>query len=200
MTTMVRLGPGDHGRPMTYEEYLAGDYQEGYDYELIDGKLYVTPLPNLPQNRLAHWLYRKLDRYSDRHSDIINYVMPAARIFIPGRPDLTTPESDLAAYRNFPVDLPIAEVRWQDVSPLLVGEVLSADDPEKDTVRNVQLYWQVPSIKEYWIIDGLESADRPLMQVYRRGRKKWQVEEVAAGETYTTKLLPGFKLVLDPRR
>ena len=29
---------------------------------------------------------------------------------------------------------------------------------------------------------------------------KWKVIEMACGETYTTKLLPGFELILDPRQ
>jgi Uma2 family endonuclease len=200
MSTLVKLGPSDHGRPMTYEEYLAGDYQGGYHYELIDGKLYVTPLPNLPENRVELWLFRKWDRYSEKHPAIINYITNKSRVFVHSRPDVTTPEPDLAAYHDFPVNLALEEVRWQEVSPLLVAEVLTSDDPAKDMVRNVELFWEVPSIKEYWIIDIRENPNRPTMYVYRRGRKKWQIIEVASGETYTTKLLPGFKLVLDPRR
>src|SRR5687768_14222795 len=46
MSTMLRIGPHDHGREMTYEEFLAGDYEEGYKYELIRGELYVSPQPN----------------------------------------------------------------------------------------------------------------------------------------------------------
>jgi Uma2 family endonuclease len=185
---------------MTYEEYLAGDYQEGYHYELIDGRLYVTPLPNLPESRVEVWLLYKLFRYRDEYPRVINYVHPKARVFVHARPDATTPEPDLAVYHNFPLELPLDAVRWEEVSPLLVVEVLSTGDPEKDTVRNVDLYWQVPSIKEYWIIDARRDPNRPTMRVYRRGRKKWQITDVAAGETYTTKLLPGFQLVLDPRR
>jgi Uma2 family endonuclease len=200
MSMLVKLGPSDHGRPMTYDEYLAGDYQEGYHYELIDGKLYVTPLPNLPENRVERWLYRMLDRYADRYPAIINSVTNKSRVFVHSRPDVTTPEPDLAAYHNFPLELPINEVRWEEISPLLVAEVLTSDDPYKDLVRNVELFWQVPSIKDYWILDIRENPNRPTLRVYRRGRKQWQIIDLAAGETYTTKLLPGFKLVLDPRR
>jgi Uma2 family endonuclease len=200
MSTLVKLGPSDHGRQMTYDEYLAGDYQGGYHYELIDGKLYVTPLPNVPENRTEIWLLYKLFRYVDDHPRIINYVTNKSRVFVHSRPDATTPEPDLAAYHDFPLELPPEEVRWEELSPLLAAEVLSSDDPEKDMVRNVELFWQVPSIKEYWVLDIRQNASRPTMRIYRRGRKKWQIIEVAAGETYTTKLLPGFELVLDLRR
>jgi Uma2 family endonuclease len=199
MATVVKIGPADHGRPMTLEEYLAGDYEEGYRYELIDGKLYVSPLANLPEGRVQKWLYGKLDHYAQVHPEVINYVLGPARVFVPGRPGITTPEPDVAAYCGFPLDLPNASVRWQDVSPLLVGEVLSAEDPDKDLVRNVELYWLVTTIKEYWVLDAREDADHPRLRVHRRGRKKWQITEYGPNDIYTTRLLPGFELILDSR-
>jgi hypothetical protein len=48
MKTVLVLGPADHGRPMTREEFDAARDQEGYHSELIEGKAYVSPLPNLP--------------------------------------------------------------------------------------------------------------------------------------------------------
>jgi Uma2 family endonuclease len=201
MATVLKIGPGDHGRPMTLEEFTAGDYEEGYQYELIDGKLYVSPRPNLPQGFIETWIFRALDRYSDAHPDVLNYVHPNARVFVPGRPGVTNPEPDVAAYHDFPLDLPFREIRWQDASPVLVVEVLSLDDPDKDLVRNVALYLEVPSIREYWILDTRQNPARPTMQVYRRRGRRWQrAIEVAPGERYTTRLLPGFELILTPRR
>ncbi len=83
---------------------------------------------------------------------------------------------------------------------MLVVEVLYDDDPDKDLVRNVELYLQVPSIREYWIIDGRNDPDRPVMFVYRRRGRRWQnVIRVAAGDVYETRLLPDFRLLLEPR-
>ena len=63
------------------------------------------------------------------------------------------------------------------------------------------LFLQVPSIKEYWILDPRDDPDRPTMLVYRRRGLRWQnVIEVAFGESYRTRLLPGFELLLDPHR
>jgi Uma2 family endonuclease len=201
MATVTKIGLIDHGRPMTLEEFESGNYEEGYQYELIDGKLYVSPLPNAPQGLVERWIHRKLDRYSDQHPEIINSVFPKARVFVHSRPAATCPEPDVTAYRDFPLDLDYREIRWQDVSPILVVEVMSEDDPDKDLVRNVELYLQVPSIREYWILDSREDPNRPTMKVYRRRGQGWQrVIDVAPGEIYTTRLLPGFELILDPRR
>ncbi len=200
IAAVLKLGPADHGRPMTLEEFETASALDGYQYELIDGKLYVSPEPNLPQGRVENWLFFKLGLYAQEHTEVINFVHFKARVFVPGRKGVTTPEPDLAAYRKFPLDRPFSKVRWQDVSPVLVAEVLSVDDPDKDLVRNVELYLQVPSIKEYWILDTTrDEPERPYLTVRRRFRGRWRVLEFDPGTTYTTALLPGFKLLLDPR-
>jgi Uma2 family endonuclease len=201
MATLTKLSPAHHGRPVTLDDFMASDYQEGYQYELIDGKLYVTPLPNLPESRVEQWILTKLWNYAQTKPSVVNFVNNKARVFVPDRPGVTNPEPDVAAYRDFPVEASFDTLRWEDVSPVLVVEVLSREDPDKDLVRNVELYFQVPSIREYWLFDTrAEGADRPMLKVHRRRGGRWQVIDVAFGETYTTRLLPGFELVVDPRR
>jgi Uma2 family endonuclease len=200
MATVTKIGPADHGRPMTRDEFENGSYEEGYQYEIIDGKLYVSPLPDLPENRIQEWLNDQLKWYARQHPEVINYVSSGARVFVPGRPGLTIPEPDQAAYHDFPRHLPVDEVDWEEIGPVLVAEVLLGGEPEKDLVRNVELYLQVPTIREYWVVDARNDPNRPTMHVYRRRGQKWQrVINIAPGETYTTRLLPGFELTLDPR-
>jgi Uma2 family endonuclease len=201
MKTVEKIGPADHDRPMTLEEFHAASTTEGYQYELIDGSLYVSPLPNLPQGLIEAWILTVLSRYSWARPDVINFVYGKARVYVPGRPGVTNPEPDVTAYRDFPLDVPFGDLSWQDVSPILVVEVLSLDDPKKDLERNVELYLQVPSIKEYWVLDSRpEGADRPHLRVYRRWRRQWRQLQYAPGATYTTRLLPDFALVVDPHR
>jgi len=54
----------DHGRAITPEEARTTHWQRGYRYEIIDGKICATPIPNLPHDRILRWLYRLLDRYT----------------------------------------------------------------------------------------------------------------------------------------
>jgi Uma2 family endonuclease len=201
MTALLHLTPRDQGRAVSLKEFLSASGEEGYRYELIDGKVEVSPLPGLPHECLRDWLAEKLRRYAGQHPEVINQVKAPARVFVPGRPATTAPEPDIAAYRDFPLHVPLAQRNWQDVSPLVVGEILSQDTADKDLIRNLDLYRQVPWIREYWIVDPRASADRPTLTVHRRRGQGWQRPiEVAAGETYTTRLLPGFVLVMDPRR
>ncbi len=198
-TALKKLGPADHGRPMTWEEFMAGDYVEGYHYELIDGKLYVSPEANMPEYRVEDWIHFKLKLYAHYHREVINFVANKARVFVPSRRRVTAPEPDVAAYRDFPLDRPLDSVRWQDVSPLLVVEVLSPESPDKDLVRNVELYLQVPSIREYWLFDTRDNPERLRLQVRRRHGGRWRLSEFGPGDSYTTRLLPDFTLIVDPR-
>ncbi|HEY7429053.1 MAG TPA: Uma2 family endonuclease [Gemmataceae bacterium] len=200
MTTQLYLTPKDQGRALSLEEFEHAGGLEGYHYELIDGKLEVSPLPNMPHEELRDWLQDQLKDYVRRHPEIINHVKAPARVFVPGRRATTAPEPDIAAYHDFPLHLPLRQRRWRDFSPILVTEILSADTLDKDLVRNLDLYRQVPSIREYWIIDPRVDADRPALTVHRRRGQHWQKPiDIASGGTYTTRLLPDFLLVLDVR-
>jgi Uma2 family endonuclease len=155
----------------------------------------------MPEDFLVSWLRRKLEFYGDGNPEIIGYVSPRSRVFVPGMRRTTVPEPDLAVYDRLPDNTPLSELNWRNVSPILVVEVMRAADPYKDLVRNVELYLQVSTIREYWILDARELADEPTLLVYRRRGKQWQKpREIGYRESYTTPLLPGFKLVVDPRR
>lgn len=197
MTTAVKLGPADHGRAVTLDEFHAGDYDEGYRYEIIEGRLYVSPMPRFEQDWLEQYVLDMLKEFTRRCPQAINKVTNKARVYVPGDPDATIPEPDVAAYRNFPRRRR-SHVNWRDVSPILVVEILSPEDPDKDLVRNVDLYWRVPGIEEYWVFDNREDSDRPALRVYRRGDDGWQVLDFGPDEIYTTPLLPGFELPVTP--
>jgi len=195
-----QFGLADHGKPVRVSEFETADFEEGYKYELIEGRLYVSPQAQEPENRLELWLFDKLRDFAADHPEVINHVSNKARVVVPGSRRRTTPEPDLAAYAEYPLDEPLGRIKWEDVSPILVAEVLYAADPHKDLVRNVRLYLRVPSIREYWILDARDFPNQPRLIVHRRRSNKWVKREYLYGETYKPKLLPGFSLRVDPRR
>lgn len=196
----LRFGPADHGRPVTAEEVAEAEYAGGFGYEVIDGRLYVSPLPNPGENYLEMWLRDKLWDHVRTAFAPAGRVTNKARVFVPDRPRLTVPEPDIAAYLHFPIDTPIRDLRWQDISPQIVAEVLVEGDPRKDLERNIELYLQVPDIAEYWVLDGRDLPDEPTLIQHRRYGKRWVVRSYPYGSTFATKLLPGFSLLIDPRR
>jgi Uma2 family endonuclease len=200
MTTLLRIGPADHGRPVTVEEFESAQDEEGYSSELIDGRWYVSPDPELPHDRILDWVLTVLKEYAGQHPEVINYISSHARVPVSGRSRPSQAQPDVTAYHDFPLHLPIRSLKWRDVSPVLVVEVVSEDNSEKDLVRNVEIYEYVPSIREYWILDPLEDPDHPPLKVNRKRGRTWQRPiDVPAGSVSTTKLLPGLELLVDPR-
>jgi Uma2 family endonuclease len=195
--TQVYLTPKDHGRPLSLEEFEHAASREGYHYELINGRLEVSPLPDFAHGYIRKVIERLLDLYAEQHPEVLRHVQAPARVFVPGRRATTAPEPDVAAYRDYPVGTHYSRIRWQDLRPILVVEILSADSADKDLIRNRRLYLAVPSIREYWVIDPRQDSARPELIVYRRRGARWQRPmQVPPGSTYTTRLLPGFTLTL----
>jgi len=199
-TVQLKLGPTDHGHPLTLEEFDEADFEPGFQYEIIDGSVYVSTSPNFPENFLENWLQMKLFIYSVHHPMVINYVTTKPRVFVHSRKKATVPEPDIAAYSDFPKNTPLRELQWQTLSPILVAEVLVDGKPEKDLERNLELYFDVPSIAEYWVLDGRDNPDEPTLIQHRRYGRRWVVRSFAYDSTFTTKLLPEFSLLIDPRK
>ena len=72
VTTPLRIGPADHGRTMTLEEFLDADVEEGYRYELARGVLEVNQVANDPHGDVVCNLYRGVARYDEQHPGVIH--------------------------------------------------------------------------------------------------------------------------------
>jgi Uma2 family endonuclease len=128
---------------------------------------------------------------------VLKRLSAKSRVFVPGLRKTTCPEPDLALYNDQTGSR--KQRRWEQVSPFIVVEIVSGD-PDKDYVRNVDLYQRVPSILEYWLFDKVDEVDGPTLRVYRRdaGDQQWRIEDFGPEAIYTTRLLPGFKLPVSP--
>jgi Uma2 family endonuclease len=199
-SVQLRLGTADHGRRISLDDFDEAEFEPGARYEIIDGRLYVSAEPNFAENYLETWLFFNLITYSRQRDDIINYVTVKSRLFIDSRSEVTVPEPDIAAYQALPEEKPLEELHWRNLRPIVVAEILVEGDPHKDLERNRELYLEAPSIREYWILDGRENPNEPTLIQNRRHGKRWIIRSFPYGSTFTTKLLPGFSLVIDPRK
>ena len=200
MQTRLYLTPADHGRSLTWDEFASADAREGYRYELIEGRLFVSPPPSTLHEDCVKWLERMLDAYAKDRPNVLRSIRTRSCVILPdtAEDDVSAPEPDLACYTEFAAPFTPA-VDWHDYTPILVIEVISPDTADKDLTRNRRLYLQVPGIQEYWILDPREGVEGLTMLVYRRRGKRWAAcQTIAPGATYTTPMLPGFALVLDP--
>lgn len=193
------IGPLDCGRRITLRQFERARETSGYVYELIDGVLDASPKARPPHDHWTTFIYDALRHYSRRAPRRISYVSMEAEVVVPGRAGPTRPSPDVAAYRRFPHPAP---PRWDDVSPLIVVEVISDRRAHKDTVRNRHLYWAVDSIEEYWIVAPRVDVDRPGLTALRRLRRGAAWDEIAVpfGQTHKSRLLPGFGLNLNRKQ
>jgi Uma2 family endonuclease len=183
----IVLGPDLAGIFLTPEEFDAvEEVDRDYRYQLIDGRLIVTPPPHQAVRGSNEELGRRLLDYRDLHpqGSALDDTLPeqtvvtganrrrAGRVIWTGlgrRPD---PQRDL---------------------PSIVAEWVSESkrDWQRDYVEKLQEYREL-GIGEYWIFDRF----RRTLTVYRGTKDAPEEILVREGEVYRTGLLPGFELVL----
>jgi Uma2 family endonuclease len=173
---------------LTPEEFDAiEEADRDYRYELINGRLIVTPPPLEAERGPNEELGYRLLIYRDSHpqGSALDATLPeqivvtssnrrrADRVIWAGLGHQPDPQADL----------PTIIVEW-------VSE--SKRDWQRDYQEKRQEYREI-GIREYWIFDRF----RRTLTVFR-GTPEGPAETVVKeGETYRTPLLPGFEVPLD---
>ena len=161
------------------EEYLALD--TNHLVEFSQGRLEVLPIPTFSHQRLVAFLYRMLLGFVETRR--LGVVM-----FAPLRIQLWSGkyrEPDLVFMATEHADR-LGEQYWRGAD--LVMEVVSPDDPQRDTVTKRREYAQA-GIPEYWIVDP---ADTSITVLTLQGQEYTLHGEFVAGETATSLLLDRF--------
>ena len=161
------------------EEYLALD--TNHLIEFSQGRLEVLPMPTFSHQRLVAFLYRLLSRFVEERR--LGVVM-----FAPLRIQLWEGkyrEPDLVFMTAEHADR-LGEQFWRGAD--LVMEVVSPDDPQRDTVTKRREYAQA-GIPEYWIVDP---ADTSITVLTLQGQEYTLHGEFVVGETATSLLLDRF--------
>lgn len=120
---------------------------DGNRYEVLDGELFVTPLPSPPHQVIALRIMTRLQPYLDRYH-LGTVVGPGAVVF--GSNEL---QPDVVV---FPVRAAAVPRTWSRLPrPTLVVEVLSPTTRLRDLDRKRRAY-QRRRIPDYWVIDAAE--------------------------------------------
>jgi len=145
----LRIGPADHGRAMSLEEFRAAEEKEGYRYELAEGTLEVTEVPGPVHRRVVSKLYRLIARYDQEHPDTIECFGGGSefRLWIPLGSKGSGRNPDLGVVLEG--TLPDEDGRTQ---PVLVAEVVSESSRGRDNQKKPREYLAF-GIQEYWIVD-----------------------------------------------
>ena len=146
-TITTRLGPLDHGRRMTLDEFLEAEGEEGYRYELSRGVVEVTNVPGSRHRQVITNLYDSAAGWKQVHPGIVLGYGGGSefRFSIPGYASGRHPD--------FAVVLrPDPGSRDKDPKPVLAAEVVSARSGHRDYVLKREEYLAY-EILEYWIVD-----------------------------------------------
>src|SRR5437899_776886 len=157
-----------------------------YRYELINGRLIVTPPPLEAERGPNEELGRMLLNYRDSHpqGSALDDTLPEQTVVT--RKNRRRADrviwTGLGRQPNPRVDLPSIVTEW-------VSE--SKRDWQRDFLEKRQEYAEI-GVAEYWIFDRF----RRTLTVHRGAREAPEELTVHEGETHRTSLLPGFELPL----
>jgi Uma2 family endonuclease len=185
--TLIKIGPTDHGRPMSLAEFEHAKVQEGYLYELSRGIITVSDVPNRQHAVQLIAIRRQVAVYDVLHPGRIAGVLGGGdcKLLINGLESERHP--DVAIYLSPPPDIDSKNL-WSEWIPEFVIEIVSPSSRKRDYEEKPEEHLRL-GMKEYWIIDSRDKV----MVVMRRVRNRWVETKVEPPAIYQTRLLPGLE-------
>jgi Uma2 family endonuclease len=181
-TIATRIGPADHGRKMTIEEFLEAEEEPGYRYELARGVLEVTQVPNDPHGQVVCNVARVIGRYDDTNPGVI--------LRFGGGNEFQLILNEMGSGRN-PDYCVVLEGAPSDYRgrriPVLSVEVVSEDSVDRDYRAKREEYLAY-GLLEYWIID---LKLRKMTLLVRHG-DTWVERPCVEGQPIPSLVLPGL--------
>jgi Uma2 family endonuclease len=183
------VDPGAPERRLTYDDFVRIP-DDGRRHEIIDGKHYVTPSPNLGHQELIGRLFLDVALYLRQHPG-------AGRVFLSPLDVLFTRwdivEPDLLFVAADQTDI-LTELNVQG-PPALVVEILSRGTRKRDLTIKRRLFDR-GGVRGYWAVD----PKMHLVMVFAR-QNDGSFPQVATlsrdrDEVLTTSLLPGLTIRL----
>jgi Uma2 family endonuclease len=180
----IPIGPADHGRCMTLDEFIKADFQEGWLYELGRGVVEVTEVPSRRHGHIVERATKMFVIYHHDHPGRIGYQASRATcaIRLPGL--VSSRHPDQAIYLD---PEPRGREVWTRWIPHIVVEVVNPRGRRRDFVIKREEYLRV-GIREYWILDPKK---RQMHALIRRG-DTWKERIVPANGAHRTIFLPGL--------
>ena len=170
-------------RPLTYDDLLQMP-DDGQRYEIIGGKLVVTPSPTANHQRVLFQLIRLLDAFVLEHGGGELFFAPFDVQL--GYHDIVEP--DLVFIATEQGRVPGDHHKFEG-SPVLVVEVISPSSRQTDRVKKMALYARA-GVLEYWIADP---EQRTLVVNVLEGQTYVPVSPDTEGR-FASLALPGLRI------
>jgi Uma2 family endonuclease len=185
--TLIKIGPADHGRRMSLEEFEHAKVQDGYLYELSRGVITVVDVPKGSHALQLIATRRQFSRHDVFHPGYIAGIMGSMECKLLIGDLASERHPDVASYLSPPPD-PESKDFWSKWIPEIVIEIVSPSSRKRDYEEKPDEYLHLGA-KEYWIIDPKKRA----MVVMRRVRNRWVESIIQPPALYRTRLLPGLE-------
>lgn len=186
--TTIRIGPADHGRHMSFDDFRDAEASPGCRYELARGVIRVVDVPGGAHAGVSDAIHQQLALYRSVHPGVIHLIAPGSECRLEAPALQSERHPDRAVYLT---PRPALEQPWAVWIPEIVIEVVSKGGEKRDYEDKREDYL-VAGVKEYWIVDPQK---RMMLVLIRRG-DHWAERTLAATSVYQTPLLPGFALQL----
>jgi Uma2 family endonuclease len=183
---ILQLGPHDHGRSITAEEFAEADYAEPWRYERELGRLIVMPPDDAGHDDCSEPFRDHLGAYRIAHSDIVEKVVSEAWVRVD---DGTDRIPDIAVFLRSPR----SAVTRPGRVPELACEIVNPDRESRERVyvKKRHEYFRL-GVLEYVVIDRM----RHRATVYTSGARGYRKRVLRPGDVYTSPLLPGLAIPL----
>ena len=175
------------GMRMTRDEFgKIDDYEEIYDYELVDGVLVVKPSLDFPGADLCEEVGYWLRKYGESHPQgaALDYTLYGVYV---GN-DVTYRRTHRAVWTG------LGRLPQQDSDiPSIVIEFVQPG--RRSFIAEYTRQWDeyfALGVSEFWVFDRF----RRQLTVFRQSADGPSQRELGRNDNYTTSLLPGFELSL----
>jgi Uma2 family endonuclease len=183
---VLKLGPQDHGRPVSAEEFAEAEYEEPWKYEREQGRLIVMPPDGPGHDDSSEPLRDYLGAYRIAHPDLVEKVVSEAWVRVDSGSDRI---GDIGVF----LAGPRSTVNRPDRVPELMYEIVSPDrkSRDRDYVKKRKEYERL-GVLEYVIVDRM----RHRATIWSAGPRGYRKHVLRPGDTYTSSLLPGLAIPL----
>ncbi len=171
---------------MSVDEYFEADLPEGYQYELVDGTIVVSPHPDGEHNESVTSMVFALIGYQRDHAGALRHIDVEPSVPIPDRATIRGP--DLAVYKRWEAK-GRGHAVWKEFTPAIVVEAVSKGGGDRDYNEKRDEYWAA-GIDEYWIIDRFKEQ----VTVLTRGQDDWAQVGYGMRDSAESRALPGLTI------
>ena len=185
-TTTIRIGPADHGRRMSFEDFRDAEAEPGHAYELARGVIEVVDIPGGTHAEILDTIHQRLAEFRAAHPGVVSMMASGGGSRLEAPSVASERHPDLTVYLS---PRPAVEPPWATWIPEIVIEIVSKGGEKRDYEDKRQDYLIV-GVTEYWIVD----PQKRTMLALTRHENRWTETTIDARGVYSTELLPAFEL------